>query len=87
MVTLRELREAYGLTQEALAARFGLPVSIIRSWEEGRSSPNDRQVASLARFFGVSPEAIVAASRLAPLDDRPAPITPPAAREQELARR
>ncbi|WP_026495573.1 MULTISPECIES: helix-turn-helix domain-containing protein [unclassified Butyrivibrio] len=38
-VTIKELRENTGLTQKAFAAKFGIPVSTLRKWEQGESRP------------------------------------------------
>ena len=36
---IRELRDMTGLTQKAFAQKYGIPVSTLRKWEQGESSP------------------------------------------------
>jgi DNA-binding transcriptional regulator YiaG len=38
--TIRELREALGLTQEQFAARIGMTTSTVNRWENGRGTPS-----------------------------------------------
>lgn len=47
--TIRELREATGLTQKAFAEMYGIPVSTLRKWEQGESSPAPYVINLLAR--------------------------------------
>jgi len=54
--TLKKLRKAQGLTQDDLAAKTGLSVHSINSYESGRRTPNSKAMALLERFFGVSGE-------------------------------
>lgn len=46
---IRELRKAYGLTQEGFAKKFGIPVSTLRKWEQGVNAPSTA-VSSLLRI-------------------------------------
>lgn len=39
-VLARRARAATGLSQNAFAARFGIPVGSLRDWEQGRRSPD-----------------------------------------------
>lgn len=39
-VDVRAVREGYGLTQEEFALRFGLDLSTLRNWEQGRTRPD-----------------------------------------------
>ena len=57
-VRIRELREAIGLTQEALASRVGVNRDTIWRWEIGQSVPQRRFRVSLARRLGVSIEEL-----------------------------
>ncbi len=50
---LHRLREAQGLTQSDLSARFGIMPKVIRDYERGGHIPTDLQ-PSLAALFGVS---------------------------------
>lgn len=36
---VRELRDSTGLTQAAFAKKYGIPLSTLRKWEQGESSP------------------------------------------------
>lgn len=53
MQTIRELREAAGLTQAQLAARLEVTPSSVYAWEAGKSEPRATQLRALARLFGV----------------------------------
>lgn len=53
MQTIRELREAAGLTQAQLAARLDVTPSSVYAWEAGKSEPRATQLRALARLFGV----------------------------------
>ena len=48
-VHIRELREKTGLTQKAFSELYGIPVSTLRKWEQGESSPPDYVIRLLAR--------------------------------------
>lgn len=58
MKTIRELREAAGLTQLQLANALGITPGAVYSWERGRNEPKASQLRALARFFGVSMDDI-----------------------------
>ncbi|MDI3340470.1 MAG: helix-turn-helix transcriptional regulator [Sphaerobacter sp.] len=58
MSTIHALRQAFHLDREEMARALGLTAKIIADWESGVSSPNERQVAVLARLFRVPPSAI-----------------------------
>jgi DNA-binding transcriptional regulator YiaG len=59
-VDIKKIREAMGLSQDEFALEFGLEVSTLRNWEQGRSEPD-----TAARNFLVTvarnPEAVRAA--------------------------
>lgn len=40
MVNPKRLRDRLGLTQEAFAARYRIPVGTLRDWEQGRKFPD-----------------------------------------------
>src|SRR5215471_9148228 len=68
-IAIRAIREAMGLSQDEFALEFGLEVSTLRNWEQGRSEPD-----TAARNFLVTvarnPEAVRAAlSRTGAKDD------------------
>ena len=54
-VTLRELRDARGLTQEQVAEAAGTSQSHYSKIELGRVSPTIRTVKKLANVLGVDP--------------------------------
>lgn len=77
MSTVKALRELRGWTADQLAARIGVRPEVVHAWETLRSSPNDRQIAMLARIFGVSPNAIGDATTITRPDrGQPGPATP-----------
>jgi transcriptional regulator with XRE-family HTH domain len=52
--TLRNLREAAGLTQEQLAKELKLGIRIISDWENGKKIPKFDNAVSLASTLKVS---------------------------------
>jgi len=58
MKTIRDLREAAGLTQLELAVRVGVTPSAVYNWERGRNEPKATQLRALARAFGVPMDEI-----------------------------
>ena len=58
MKTVRELREAAGLTQLELAVRVGVTPSTVYNWESGRSEPRVSQLRRVAEAFGVKMDDI-----------------------------
>jgi transcriptional regulator with XRE-family HTH domain len=61
---LKELREAAGLSQKALADRAGLSQRAVSHWEQGIREPGWSNVLALARALGVDCRAF---------DQKPAP--------------
>jgi putative transcriptional regulator len=59
------IRAKLGLTQEAFAERFGLPLGTVRDWEQGAHRP-DRAAQVLLRTIENEPEAVVRALARAP---------------------
>jgi len=53
----RKARKASGLTQDAFAARYGIPVATVRDWEQGRRAP-DAAAASYLKVIAHNPEMI-----------------------------
>jgi transcriptional regulator with XRE-family HTH domain len=58
MKTIRNLREAAGMTQLELAVRVGVTPSAVYNWERGRNEPKATQLRALARAFGVPMDEI-----------------------------
>lgn len=54
---VRLARQAKGLTQEAFAARFRIPVATLRDWEQGRRKPDATSLAYLT-VIEREPEAV-----------------------------
>lgn len=46
---IRELRNATGMTQREFAKHYGIPVSSLRKWEQGESSPPSYVISLIAR--------------------------------------
>lgn len=57
--TLRELREARGLSLEDAASAAGVTVSRLRAVEAGKRDPWFTEVIALARLHGVDPDAML----------------------------
>jgi transcriptional regulator with XRE-family HTH domain len=53
MPTIRDLREATGLTQAELANRLEVATATLRNWERGMHRPKGRNLARLATALGV----------------------------------
>ena len=53
-------RHAPSLSQNAFAARFGIPVGSLRDWEQGRRAP-DAAAQSYLRVIARMPEAVARA--------------------------
>jgi len=51
------LRRTLGLTQEAFAARYRIPLGTLRDWEQGRSTPDQPARAYLA-VIAADPELV-----------------------------
>lgn len=56
--TIRQHREAVGLTQAELARRVGVQSTQVSRWERGTATPSARHVRRLARALGVNPDAL-----------------------------
>jgi putative transcriptional regulator len=48
----KTIRRALGLSQEGFAARFNIPLAILRDWEQGRSEPDPTAQAYLRAIAG-----------------------------------
>ena len=48
-VRIRELRDKTGMTQEAFAEMYRIPVSTLRKWEQGEASPPPYVIDLIAR--------------------------------------
>ena len=61
MRTLREVREATGLTEHQLAGMVAVAAGTLGAWERGHGRPTARQVGQLALALGVTPDGVLAA--------------------------
>ena len=48
---IREICEQYGLTQAALAQRFGIPLRTVEDWATGKRKPPPYVVAMIQRIL------------------------------------
>lgn len=46
---IKELRESTGMTQKAFAEMYGIPLSTLRKWEQGETSPAPYVIDLLAK--------------------------------------
>lgn len=58
--TIAGLRRARGITQEELAGAVGVSAPAVSKWETGQSYPDITLLPPLARFFGISVDALLA---------------------------
>jgi putative transcriptional regulator len=56
-VNVKRLRERLGLTQEAFAATYRIPVGTLRDWEQGRKNP-DAPARAYLTVIDRNPEAV-----------------------------
>jgi putative transcriptional regulator len=62
---IRTLRRALGLTQEAFASRYHIPLGTLRDWEQGRREP-DQPARAYLRVIARDPEGVHRALKLRP---------------------
>ena len=55
---IRQLREAQGLTQQALASRVGVTQATVSDWENGKITPDVVRAVKLADLFGTTLDVI-----------------------------
>lgn len=75
--TVRAIRRALGLTQEALARRLGVSFATVNRWEGGHTRPQRaamETIAALAREVELQPEAVV-----------PKPVAVPEVQQKQVA--
>ena len=56
--TVRELREANGITPVQVSAHMGVALATVYNWESGKHEPRASQLRALAELFGVRMEEI-----------------------------
>jgi putative transcriptional regulator len=57
IVNTKKLRDRLGLTQEAFAARYRIPVGTLRDWEQGRKFP-DAPARAYLTVIAKDPDAV-----------------------------
>ena len=65
MMSIKNLREAYGWTQFDLAMKLGVTPGTVAKWESGSYVPNTHQRRRLAEVFGVRQETIAFGEKIA----------------------
>lgn len=60
MPQVKVIRRALGLTQEAFASRYQIPLGTLRDWEQGRSEP-DAPARAYLKVIAVDPEGAASA--------------------------
>lgn len=50
-MTIKEICEHYGLSQTALAKRFGIPLRTVQDWHAGRRTPPDYVVGMMVEIL------------------------------------
>lgn len=63
-ITLKNLREAAGYTQEQLAKELSLGIRIISDWENGKKIPKFDNAVSLASALKVSLKTLASSMKL-----------------------
>jgi putative transcriptional regulator len=53
--SVKMLRRTLGLTQEAFAARYRIPLGTLRDWEQGRTAP-DQPARAYLKVIASNPE-------------------------------
>lgn len=56
---IKKIRKERNMTQEQLAAAFGVTVGAVSKWESGASVPDIMIIMELARFFGISVDVLL----------------------------
>jgi putative transcriptional regulator len=64
-ISMRPLRFRLGLSQEAFAERFQIPLGTLRDWEQGRKEP-DAAAKAYLRVISRIPEAVMDALQRRP---------------------
>ena len=61
---LQELRKQKGLTQEELAGALFVSRAAVSKWESGRGYPNIDSLKAMAKFFGITVDALLSGEEL-----------------------
>lgn len=54
-MTFHEIRQASGLTQAAISARFDIPRRTVEDWDSGKRNPPPYVLTMLAQLLGLLP--------------------------------
>lgn len=85
---LVELRQAHGLSQEAVAASLGVSRQAVSKWERAESSPDTDNLIALADLYHISLDALLLGRGELFLDPNQSPALPePTPEETERKRR
>lgn len=57
--SIKEHRNACGMTQDFVAAELGVSRQAVSKWESGASEPNTTNLIALAKLFGVEPQELL----------------------------
>ena len=61
---LQELRKSKGLTQEELAEALFVSRAAVSKWESGRGYPNIDSLKAIAKYFGVTVDALLSGEQV-----------------------
>lgn len=67
--TIAALRRTKGVTQEQLARAVGVSKPAVSKWETGQSCPDIELLAPIARYFGVTIDALLSFKRTLPREE------------------
>ena len=67
--TIVNLRREKGVTQEQLARAVGVSKPAVSKWETGQSCPDIQLLAPIARYFGVTIDALLSFTRALPREE------------------
>ena len=57
--SIKEHRNACGMTQDFVAAELGVSRQAVSKWESGASAPNTTNLIALAKLLGVAPQELL----------------------------
>ena len=58
-ILVKELRNSTGLSQQAFARQYGIPVSTLRKWEQGEASPPAYVLQMLSRMLPGADQTLI----------------------------
>ena len=63
---LSDIRKDHGETQADLAARLGVSLPTVRSWEQEKSSPGHEMLVSICKIYRISSDYLLGLSDIDP---------------------